>query len=132
MATSVLPTTTQPTVPRPLPRPIDSAAPEPALGVGPLLVLPRQGRAYLDGPDLGLSPDEAALLYRLAQTPDRPVSRVALQAALPGLDRDADPRVVDVHLVRLMVKLGGDAVRVCHARDHDGFALVTRSESRRA
>lgn len=103
-----------------------------SLTVGALTLLPWVGEARLGARAIALTADEAALLGALMVNAGRPVRRITLLAALRGVNRDVDPRVVDVHLVRLMVKLGDrDGVRLCHAGAADGYALLVGSRAER-
>ena len=50
--------------------------------------------------------------------------RRTLVSALGGLQRDLDPRIIDVHVVRLMVALGaGSPVTVERSHDREGYRL---------
>jgi DNA-binding response OmpR family regulator len=72
-----------------------------------------------------LSRDESALLARLASEPGEVVQRAELMAALRGLSSDDDPRLIDVHLIRLLVKLDGASTwRINQSPTNGGFALV--------
>lgn len=95
------------------------------LSAGDLVLMPRLGRAMLGGRELRLSEDETALLARLMAEPDRPVRKPDLMRVLRGVTRDTDPRIVDVHLVRMMVKIGeGAGVRMCRTPQNDAYVLV--------
>jgi len=91
---------------------------------GDLMVMPRAGRAFLENRELDVNADEVALLARLAATADRPVQKDDLRGTLRGVAADTDPRVVDVHLVRLMVKLeGARTVRLRRTPMNDAYVL---------
>lgn len=91
---------------------------------GDLIVMPRAARAFLGDRELNVTADEVALLARLAATADRPVPKPELRGALRGVAADTDPRVVDVHLVRLMVKLEGAAsIRLRRSPGDDAYIL---------
>lgn len=91
---------------------------------GPLSLSLASRVARLGTRALMLSADEAATLACLMASPGESVSRRALVAALGGLGRDLDPRLVDVHAVRLMVAIGDDPrVRLLRTADRDGYVL---------
>ncbi len=91
---------------------------------GDLMVMPRAARAFLGDRELDVNADEVALLARLAATADRPVRKDDLRGTLRGVAADTDPRVVDVHLVRLMVKLeGARTVRLRRTPMNDAYVL---------
>ncbi len=91
---------------------------------GDLMVLPRAAQAFLGDRELNVTADEVALLARLAATADRPVRKSDLRGALRGVASDSDPRIVDVHLVRLMVKLeGATSVRLRRSPSGDAYIL---------
>jgi len=125
-----------------MPRPLDVAhlaasirvllaAPMPSVEViraGDLIVMPRAERAFLAGRELSVNADEVALLTRLAATAGRAVRKDDLRGALRGVGADTDPRIVDVHLVRLMVKLEGAAsVRLRRTPANDAYILSIMS-----
>jgi two-component system response regulator BaeR len=80
--------------------------------------------ATLNGARLRLSPDEATTLALLMQHVGSVVHRRTLVSALGGQQRDLDPRIIDVHVVRLMVKLGsGSPVTIERSQDREGYML---------
>jgi DNA-binding response OmpR family regulator len=80
--------------------------------------------ATLNGARHHLSPDEATALALLMQHAGSVVHRHTLVSALGGLQRDLDPRIIDVHVIRLMVKLGsGSPVTIERSRDREGYVL---------
>ncbi len=96
--------------------------------VGDLIVMPRASRVFLAGGELAVSADEVALLARLAASAGKAVRREELRGALLGIAVDTDPRIVDVHLVRLMVKLDGAAsVRLRRTPANDAYLLCVAS-----
>ena len=61
---------------------------------------------------------------RRSDLPGEAVSRRTLVAAVGGLGFDLDPRVVDIHVVRLMLAIGEDAgVRIMRTADRAGYVL---------
>ncbi len=95
---------------------------------GDLIVMPRAARAFLAGREFAVSADEVARLTHLAATAGRAVPKDDLRGALPGVAADADPRIVDVHLVRLMVKLeGAESVRLRRTPANDAYILSIMS-----
>ena len=72
--------------------------------VGPLTVDPYRVAASVDGTPLPLTPTEFKLLFHLAKTPGRAVTRLELfEASMP--ESDALERAVDVHVKNLRGKL---------------------------
>jgi DNA-binding response OmpR family regulator len=97
---------------------------ESVLTIGSLTLDRARCIAALDGSPLRLSPDEATTLSMLMQHEGSVVHRRTLVAAVGGLQRDLDPRIIDVHVVRLMVKLGsGSPVLIEHSQDREGYIL---------
>lgn len=94
------------------------------LNIGRLAIDTAAHVALLDRHDLLLTGDEFSTLAALMRSEGRVVTRRALLAALGGFPRDLDPRVVDVHVVRLMVKLGPAApVAIERSHDREGYIL---------
>lgn len=92
---------------------------------GDLMVMPQAGRAFLGSRELAVNADEVALLARLAATTERPVRKDDLRGELRGVSADTDPRIVDAHLVRLMVKLESAAlVRLRRTPGNDAYVLT--------
>jgi two-component system response regulator MtrA len=89
------------------------------------LSLDRTGHAAtLRGIPLHLPPDEASTLALLMRHAGSVIHRRTLVSALGGLQRDLDPRIIDVHVVRLMVKLGSNApVSIERSQDREGYIL---------
>lgn len=86
------------------------AAP-PVLERGPLRIDPTRMRVdLLEGGELDLTPNEFRILFRLAETPSRALSREALLEALWG-DTAVTPRTIDTHIYSIRSKLG--AKRYC-------------------
>lgn len=82
------------------------------LRVGDLVIRLLPQRAWLGGAALDLRGKEFALLTRLAQELDRPVSRATLLLDVWGLRFDPGSGVLDVHVSRLRDKLGDESWRV--------------------
>ena len=58
------------------------------------------------------------------------VARRTLIASIGGVLRDLDPRIIDVHVVRLMVKFGPTSqVRIDRTPDREGYLLRTTVKS---
>lgn len=94
------------------------------LTIGPLTLDLLTCTAALNGMPLRLAPDESSTLALLMQHEGSVVHRRTLVAAIGGIQRDLDPRIVDVHVVRLMVKLGsGTPVSIERSQDREGYIL---------
>jgi two-component system response regulator ResD len=61
--------------------------------------------AHLGGRAVPLSPREVDLLFALAQSPNRALTRGQLLDRAWGLEADVDARVVDAYVTRLRKKL---------------------------
>ena len=124
------------------PRPVDvvdlvrrieerSGAPSPSIDViraGDLLLMPLTGKALLAGEELSVTSDEISLLACLAANAGQEVRKDKLRGVLRGVTADTDPRMVDVHLVRMMVKL--ESARSVHLRrtpSNDAYVLSVDS-----
>lgn len=91
---------------------------------GELLLMPRAGKAFLDGEEIHVNADEIALLICLATNAGQEVRRDQLRLVLRGATADIDPRMVDVHLIRLMVKLGSArTLRLWRTPGNDAYVL---------
>ncbi len=91
---------------------------------GDLLLMPRAGKAFLAGEELSVTSDEISLLACLVENAGHEVRRDELRGVLRGVTADIDPRMVDVHLVRMMVKL--ESARSVHLRrtpSNDAYVL---------
>lgn len=93
--------------------------------VGGLILDHRSQEARAGDKRLGLTAREYALLARLAEQPDEPVSRAALLADVWQLEFDPGSGVVDVQVSRLRDKLGGLAWMIETLRGV-GLRLKTR------
>jgi DNA-binding response OmpR family regulator len=94
------------------------------LTAGPLSLSLASRVARIGTRALMLSDDEAATLCCLMSSAGEAVSRRTLVAAIGGLGFDLDPRVVDIHVVRLMLAIGEDAgVRIARTADRAGYVL---------
>ena len=86
----------------------------------------RASRAIFHDRVIDLTCDEAATLAALMLNLGEAVTRRTLIASIGGVHRDFDPRIIDVHVVRLMVKLGSlPHMRIDRAPDRDGYLLRT-------
>ena len=82
------------------------------------------GLVTSSGRAINLSRDEATTLSVLIMNQGTGVSRRSLASAI-GVQRDLDARIVDVHVVRLMVKLGdASAGHIERTPDRQGFQLT--------
>ena len=90
----------------------------------------RTSQAILSDRVIDLTRDEAATLAALMLNHGEAVTRSMLIASIGGLQRDLDPRIIDVHVVRLMVKLGPTSqVRIDRTPDREGYLLRTSVKS---
>lgn len=97
---------------------------------GGLRLMLESKTAEIGSERLHLTRDEFDVLARLAMQPGKPVERARRIQALAGFGRDADPRLVDVHLVRLMVRLSeDDGLAIARTSDPPGFVLHATSPS---
>lgn len=91
---------------------------------GDLLLMPRAGKAYLAGEELPVSADELSLLTFLAANAGREVRKDELRAVLRGVTAEVDPRMVDIHLIRMMVKLeSARTVHLSRTPTNDAYVL---------
>lgn len=94
------------------------------LTIGPLHLDLTGGMVTLHGVSLRFNPDELTTLSLLMRHEGSVVHRRTLAAAIGGIHRDLDPRIVDVHVVRLMVQLGGErTVSIERSPDQEGYTL---------
>jgi len=71
-----------------------------------------------------LAPEEAAALRLLMQHAGEYVTRQTLLSAVIQAHRDLDPRIIDVYLVRLMVKLeSATPFRISRSQHFDAYRL---------
>ncbi|WP_336987255.1 winged helix-turn-helix domain-containing protein [Altererythrobacter aquiaggeris] len=75
------------------------------LCVGPLILDLFHRDAILERAWVGLNPREFQVIWRLAETPDRPVTRGELIAQVWRLRHDPRTNSVEVHISRLRTKL---------------------------
>lgn len=95
------------------------------LEFGDLLLDTLSGRASISGRAIELTRDETVILSTLIVNQGAEAPRRTLAAAI-GVQRDLDPRIVDVHVIRLMVKLGdASPIRVERTPNRQGYLLVT-------
>lgn len=96
------------------------------LSIGLLSYVPGTLACMIGRERIELGSDEALLLEQLMLHPGTVVSRSDLFTLLLGFHRDLDLRIVDVYLVRLMVKIGskhGVTVRISSNRA--GYILAS-------
>jgi DNA-binding response OmpR family regulator len=92
---------------------------------GELLLFSDAKSAFIDGRQLELTCDEFALLVRLARSQGAFVSRSELLKSLARERMDSDPRLVDAHVVRLMVKLAArSSRRIVRSTSNDAYMLL--------
>ena len=90
------------------------------------LTLDTASRVFeLDGAALALTPREHALLEALILRSGRPVPKESLVSAVFGLDDEAGPNAIEVHVHRLRKKLEGSGLAVVTVR---GLGYVLRAE----
>jgi DNA-binding response OmpR family regulator len=83
-----------------------------------------RGEAEAYGRTIVLAPEEAAALRLLMQHAGEYVTRQTLLSAVIQAHRDLDPRIIDVYLVRLMVKLeSATPFRVTRSQHFDAYRL---------
>ncbi|MFE4588960.1 response regulator transcription factor [Streptomyces laurentii] len=85
------------------PRP--AGAPE-SISLRPLHIDGRSREVHLNGRLVDMTSKEFELLYALASTPERVVSRKELMAKVWETDRAASSRTIDTHVSSLRAKLG--------------------------
>ncbi len=99
------------------------------LTVGPLTYIPGTTSCTLGQQRIELGRDEGMLLERLMLRPGQTITRDELFPLVSGFHRNLDLRIVDVYLVRLMVKIGSrHGVSVRLADDRTGYLLATDTE----
>lgn len=95
---------------------------------GDLSLDPLTRTAYLDQHRLSLNGDEFVLLARLAASPEISVSKSELLKAMRGAV--TDQWLVDIHVMRLMVKLVERSdCRITRTPSDDGFVLSVAASS---
>ena len=90
----------------------------PPLVLGDVTIDPEEHRVTVGGGSCELTPKEFDLLAFLAARPGRVVSRSSLLAEVWGLDSEAGPRTVDVHVAQLR----GKGVRIIRTVRGLGYA----------
>jgi len=90
---------------------------------GPLVALPEEGRAFLDGRPLDLLPREFEVLGLLMRRSPRLVSKRVLIEALTERNLEVGDSAVEVYVSRLRRKLQGSGVRILTARGF-GYRLA--------
>lgn len=100
-------------------------APPKEIIVGRLTLDTERGVASADGRAISISPEEAIALRVLMQRSGEYVTRQTLLAAMIQEHRDLDPRIIDVYIVRLMVKLeNASSLRIIRSQQFDAYKLV--------
>jgi DNA-binding response OmpR family regulator len=75
-----------------------------------------------------LSPEEFELLLQLATAPEISVSKLDLLKSIRGAVTELDQWLVEIHIMRLMVKLSRQSIcRVERTPADDGFMLLTEA-----
>jgi DNA-binding response OmpR family regulator len=96
-----------------------------SVAAGEMLLFSESNAAFVDGRLLDLTCDEFALLVRLARSQGSYVTRSELLNSPLGEQNEADPRLVDTHFVRLMVKLASrSSRRIVRSKSHDAYMLL--------
>jgi DNA-binding response OmpR family regulator len=96
---------------------------------GEMLLFSESNVAFVDGRLLDLTCDEFSLLVRLAHSQGSYVTRSELLNSLHGELNEADPWLVDMHVVRLMVKLASrSSRRIVRSTSHDAYMLLATGE----
>jgi DNA-binding response OmpR family regulator len=86
----------------------------------------RKSQAIIHDRVIDLTRDESATLAVLMLNIGESVTRRTLVASIGGVQRDLDPRIIDIHVVRLMVKFGPTSqVRIERTPDREGYLLRT-------
>ena len=103
---------------------------ERSIAIGDIRLFPRSGRVLAGIRQIALPPDESRLLALLIERAGRPVERRELMNLLSGVSLDLDPRIVDVYVVRLMVRLAGwSSVSIERTPNRDAFVLNQHSRT---
>ncbi len=98
-----------------------ASLPPVALGTGSLVIHPDGDRVERAGEPVSLTPTERRLLLELASTPGLLRTREDLLEQVWSRDALADPKVLDVHLRRLRVKVEDDPSAPRHLRTVRGL-----------
>jgi DNA-binding response OmpR family regulator len=100
-------------------------APPKEMIVGTLTLDTTRGVASDGGRSITISSEEAIALGVLMQRSGEFVTRQTLLSALVRAHRDLDPRIIDVYIVRLMVKLeSASSLRIVRSQQFDAYKLV--------
>jgi DNA-binding response OmpR family regulator len=103
----------------------EADAPPKEIIVGRLTLDTERGVASANGRTISISPEEAIALRVLMQRSGEYVTRQTLLAAMIQAHRDLDPRIIDVYIVRLMVKLeNASPLRIMRSQQFDAYKLV--------
>lgn len=93
--------------------------------VGKLTLDTTRGMASANGRSISISSEEAVALSVLMQRAGEFVNRQTLLSAMVRAHRDLDPRIIDVYIVRLMVKLeNATSLRIVRSQQFDAYKLV--------
>jgi two-component system response regulator RegX3 len=111
---------------------------EGCITVGNLQLDTRTSQAMFNDQVIDLTRDESATLAALMLNHGEAVTRCTLIASIGGVQRDLDPRMIDVHIVRLKAKISPiSQVRIDRTADREGYLLrieqpvaSTQSENR--
>jgi len=82
--------------------------------------------AYAGKQRINLSHEEFELLLRLATAPQSSVSKMDLLKSIRGAVTELDKWLIEIHIMRLMIKLAGQSIcRIDRTPADDGFILMT-------
>lgn len=110
--------------------PAASAANEPLIDTGHIVIDEAAYSAKLNGEQLDLTYTEFELLKYLAQHPGRVFSRQQLLSDVWGYDYYGGTRTVDVHVRRLRAKLGPEYESVIGTVRNVGYRFVVQPDRR--
>ena len=92
--------------------------------IGPVILDLFHRDAKVDGTWIGLHPREFALLWRLAETPQRPVARQELLRDVWRLNHEPETNSLEVHVSRLRAKLAISGVEwLVHTHHRGGYCI---------
>jgi len=95
------------------------------LQIGPVRLLPRERRVFVDGEPVELRRREFDLLLFLARHPNQVLTRDTLLERVWGHDFEGEPRTVDVHIRMLREKIERDPANpmLLHTVRNVGYSL---------